>query len=143
MSEGCKSGASFCKDQDGNMVTDIKSALDIWRAHFNAILNGDESNNSANEMIRPCSPNTLNNTTPVAPPDREEVAMAFQWLIFNKASGYDDLPADLFKAEGDELVNFMHYILCNIWSLEGMPSNWRLSLRCAVLKKVDATICSN
>ena len=29
------------------------------------------------------------NTTPVAPPDQEEVAMAIQRLKFNKASGYD------------------------------------------------------
>ena len=27
MSEGFKSKASFCRDQDGNMVTDIKSSL--------------------------------------------------------------------------------------------------------------------
>ena len=47
------SGASFCKDQDGNMGTDIKSSLDLWRAHFKAILYGADTNNSANEMIRP------------------------------------------------------------------------------------------
>ena len=29
MSEGFNSKASFCKDQDGNMVTDIKSSLEI------------------------------------------------------------------------------------------------------------------
>ena len=65
-----KAGASFCKDQDGNMVTDIKSSLDLWRTHFNAILNGDDTNNSANEVKRPRRPNTLDNTTLVAPPDR-------------------------------------------------------------------------
>ena len=53
MSERFKSGASFCKDQDGNMLTDIKSSLELWRPHFNATLNGDDTNNPANEMIRP------------------------------------------------------------------------------------------
>ena len=72
MSEGFKSNASFCKYQDGNMVTVIKSSLDLWWAHFNAIYNGVDTNNSANEMIRTSSPNTLDNATPVAPPDREE-----------------------------------------------------------------------
>ena len=51
------------KDQNGNMVTDI-TRLYLWRAHFNAILSGDDTNNSANEMIRPIGS--------VAPPDREE-----------------------------------------------------------------------
>ena len=72
MSEGFNSKASFCKDQYGNMVTDIKSPLKLWRAHFNATLNGDDANNPANEIIRPSRPNTLDNTTPVAPSDRED-----------------------------------------------------------------------
>ena len=38
-----------CKDQDGNLMTDIKSSLDLLRVHFNAILNGDDTNNPANE----------------------------------------------------------------------------------------------
>ena len=47
MSEEFQSKASFCKDQDGNMVTDIKSSLEIWRAHFNATLNCDGHGHSA------------------------------------------------------------------------------------------------
>ena len=47
----------------------------------------------------------MENTTPVALLDREEVAMAIQRLNLKKASGYDGLPAELFKAGGDELVS--------------------------------------
>ena len=65
MSEGFKSKASFCKELDGNMMTDIKSSLVLWQAHFNATFNGDDTNNSANEMIRHSRRNTLDNTTPV------------------------------------------------------------------------------
>ena len=99
MSERFKSGASFCKDQDGNMLTDIKSSLDLWRAHFNAILNDDDTNNPANEMIRPRTWTILGqyNTIPVASPERAEVAIAIQWLKCNKASGYDGLPAELLN----------------------------------------------
>ena len=107
ISEGFITGASFCKDQVGNLVTDIKSLLDLWRAPFNAILNSDDTNNSANEMIRPSRPNTLDNATPVAPPAREEVAIAIQRLKLKKA--------EIFKAGADELVSYMHHLLCNIW----------------------------
>ena len=48
MSDGFKSKAFFCKDQDRNMATDIKSSLELWRAHFNATLNSDDTNNTAN-----------------------------------------------------------------------------------------------
>ena len=44
------SEASFCKNQDGNMMTDIRSSLELWRAHFNATLNGDDTNNPANDL---------------------------------------------------------------------------------------------
>ena len=46
MSEGFKTATSLCKDQDGNLMTDIKISLELWREHFNAILNGDDTNNS-------------------------------------------------------------------------------------------------
>ena len=55
-----------------------------------------------------------------------EVAIAILRLKCNKASGYDGLPAELFKAR-DELVSCMHHLLCNIWSLASMPSDWSLS----------------
>ena len=62
-----------------DMVTDIKSSLEIWRAHFNATLNCDDTNNPANVMIRPSWPNTLDNI-PVAPPDWEEWPWPFSGL---------------------------------------------------------------
>ena len=58
----------------------------------------------------------------------KEVAIAIQRLKCNKASGYDGLPAELFEAGGDELVSCIHDLLCNIWSLESMSSDWCLSL---------------
>ena len=75
---------------------------------------------------------------PSSPPHREQVAIAIQRLKFNNASGYE-----LFKAGGNELVSCMHHLLCNIWPLQNMLSEWSRSLLCAVLKKGDAAICSN
>ena len=49
MSEGCRTGASFCKHQDGNLVTDIKCSVDLWRAYFNVMLKVDDTNNAGNE----------------------------------------------------------------------------------------------
>ena len=59
----------------------------------------DDTNNSANERIRPSRPYTLDNSTPVVPPALEEAAIAIQRLECNKTSGYDFLSAELFKAE--------------------------------------------
>ena len=40
------------------------------------------------------------------------------------------------------MVRCMH-LLCDIWSLESLPSDWSLSLLCPVLEMGDAIICSN
>ena len=89
MSKGFKTEASFCKDQDLTLVTYINSLLELWLAHLNEILNGDYTNNAANDMIRPKRPNNVHNATPVAPLDREEVAITIQRLNCNKIGGYD------------------------------------------------------
>jgi len=143
MTQGFKTGASFCKDRNGNLVTDVKSSLDIWRAHFDKVLNGEDSSNTAIEMISPSGPIAYINNAPVAPPERGEVTKAIRRLKNNKASGNDGLPAELFKAGGEELIKCMHELLCKIWSQESMPSDWSLSVLCPVLKKGDATNCAN
>ena len=86
MSEGFKSKASFCKDQDGNMVTDIKSSLELWRAHFNATLNDGGTNNHANETIRPSRPNTLDNTVQLDHQTGKKWPWPFSGLNSTKAS---------------------------------------------------------
>ena len=113
-------------DQNDNLVTDIKSSLDLWRAHFNAIFNSDDTNNFANEMIKPIRPNTQANTTPPAPP-RSVMAFLLNFLKLKEMSW----------------LAACNILLCNIWSLESLPSDWSLSLLCPVLKKGDATICNN
>ena len=81
----------------------------------------------------------MDNTTAVSPPDREKCGKPLSF----SGNGYVGFPAELFKTGGDELVRCMHHLLCNLWSLESMSSDCRLSLLCPVLKKGDATICSN
>ena len=57
------------------------------------------------------------------------------------AAGPDGLPAELFKAEGNELS--MHQLICRIWLEESMLSDWNLSALSSVLKKKEPTICAN
>ena len=56
--EGFETGASFCKEKDGNLVTDVKSTLNIWRVYFDQLLNGDDGNKHAREMTSP-NPNSI------------------------------------------------------------------------------------
>jgi len=49
------------------------------------------------------------------PPTTEEVEMAVQKLKKHKAPGIGNIPAELFKYGGSELVKQLHTIIKDIW----------------------------
>jgi len=140
LTQGFKPGvSSACRDDDGNLVTDVQSMLSLWREHFSQLLAGDDDNNSAGEQAALVAEDEVE----IPPPSHDEVRIAIQRLKNNKAAGADGLPAELFKAGGDELINSMHKLISKIWLVERMPDDWSLSILCPVLKKGDATIRAN
>ena len=74
---------------------------------------------------------------------REEVEMAVQKLKKHKDPGTDNIPAELFKYGGDELLTHLHSIIREVWLKEKMPTDWNLSLICPKHKKGDIMDCSN
>ena len=63
----------------------------------------------------------------IPPPSHNEVRIAMQQLKNKKAARLDGLPAELFKAGGDEFAR-------------SMSSDWNLSALCPALKTADPTI---
>ncbi|XP_054085694.1 uncharacterized protein LOC128921619 [Zeugodacus cucurbitae] len=125
LNEGFKTGASSCRDQGGNLVTDVQGILGLWREHFSDLLNGSESTTPGDGEP---DPPIDDDGTDVPLPDHEEIRIAITRLKNNKAAGADRLPAELFKYGGEELIRCMHQLLCRIWSEESMPDDWNLSV---------------
>ena len=73
----------------------------------------------------------------------EEVEMAVYKLKKNKAPGTDNIPAELFKYGGNEIVKHLHTIIKEIWVMKKMPTDWNLSIICPIHKKGDPMECSN
>ncbi|XP_054743445.1 uncharacterized protein LOC129248051, partial [Anastrepha obliqua] len=90
-----KTGASACRDKNGNLVMDTQSTLGIWREHFCNLLAGDDAHNSDPVEDDPIPP--IDDNLDVPPPSHAEVRVAIQRLKNNKAAGADGLPAELFK----------------------------------------------
>ena len=67
-------------------------------------------------------------------PTVEEVEMAVQKLRNYKAPGTDNIPAELFKYGGNELVKHLHTIIKEIWQKEKMPMEWNVSIICPIHK---------
>ncbi|XP_051864351.1 uncharacterized protein LOC127566365 [Drosophila albomicans] len=139
LTQGLKSGAVACRDDDGNLVTEAEVVLRLWRDHFSSLLSGSSTDSEDYDPRTPIYGTDIE----VPIPSHIEVKDAIQRLKNNKSAGADGLPAELFKAAGDMLVGSMHQLISKIWLTESMPEDWNLSMICPILKKGDATVRTN
>ena len=56
----------------------------------------------------------------------------------NRASGGDEIPAELFQILKDDAVKVLHPIGQHIWKTHQRPQNWKRSVFISVLKKGSA-----
>ena len=77
------------------------------------------------------------------PPLRSEVARAIHRTASRKATGPDEVPAELFKAGGDTVLDRMHRICVAIWETGERPEEWTFSTFIPLPKKGDLKQCAN
>ena len=66
------------------------------------------------------------------------------WTIsFEKASGGDGIPAELFQIVKDVAVKVLHSICQQIWKTQQWPRDWKRSVFIPIPKKGNAKECSN
>ena len=69
-----------------------------------------------------------------------------KWAIgsnTNKASGGNEIPAELFQLLKDDAVKVLHSICQQIWETQQWPHDWKRSVFIPIPKKGSAKECSN
>ena len=61
----------------------------------------------------------------------------------NRASGGDEIPAELFQILKDDAVKVLHPIGQHIWKTYQRPQDWKSSVYTPTSKKDNAKECSN
>ena len=61
----------------------------------------------------------------------------------NKASGGDEIPAELFQILKDDAVKVLHKMCQQIWKTQQWPQDWKKSIFIPIPKKGNAKECSN
>ena len=74
---------------------------------------------------------------------REEIASAFTTLKPGKSPGVDNIPAELIKAGGEQMINMLHVICNKIWETGEWPTPWTQSLVITLPKKGNLQLCQN
>ena len=59
----------------------------------------------------------------------------------NKASGGDEIPAELFQILKDDAVKVLHSICQQIWKTQQWPQDWKRSVFIPIPKKGNAKAC--
>ena len=72
-----------------------------------------------------------------------EVKWALGSITRNKASGGDEIPAELFQILKDDAVKVLHLICQQIWKTQQWPQDWKRSIFMPILNKGNAKKCSN
>ena len=72
-----------------------------------------------------------------------KVKRALESITMNKASGGDEIPAELFQILKDDVVKVLHSICQQIWKTQHWPQDWKRSVFIPIPKKGIAKECSN
>ncbi|VDK89466.1 unnamed protein product [Dibothriocephalus latus] len=70
---------------------------------------------------------------------KDEVADKIQRLCNNKASGEDDIPAEIYKFCVETLALWLHKLIGQAWRDEAVPDDWGSGIPVPVYKKRDKT----
>ena len=72
-----------------------------------------------------------------------KVKRALESITMNKASGGDEIPAELFQILKDDVVKVLHSICQQIWKTQHWPQDWKRSVFIPIPKKGQCKECSN
>ena len=72
-----------------------------------------------------------------------EVKWALRSIAINKASGCDEISAELFKILKDDAIKVLHSLCQQIWKTQQWPQDWKRSILIAIPKKGSTKGCAN
>ena len=128
------------EDKDGKLLTESSAVLGRWTQYcqelYNHKLNIDED--IVKEKVNDRDLDTEN--TQIL---KEEVEEAVRTMKTGKSAGIDNIPAELIKYGGPEMINALTIICQRIWTSKEWPDEWTKSILIPLPKKGNLKKCQN
>ena len=136
--KGFQRRLNACKDNSGKLIEGDDKILQNWAGYFKTQFEKEcsEEEESDEEVY-------LKTESLVKERSQEEMEKAICNLKINKASGEDDITAELIKNTSQELKTRLYALICKIWRDEKMPDDWKIGLIVPLFKKGDKMKCEN
>ena len=124
------------KGRDGTVLRREEDIQVRWKEYFEGLLN--------EENPRRFQEDGLPNMAVTRKVERAEVKNALSKMKNGKAAGPDEIPAEAWKALGDEGVDLLCDLMEKLYDQEVIPKEWRSSITVPIFKgKGDVQDCSN
>ena len=122
------------KDRNGMDLTEAEDIKKRWQDYTDLYKNDLHNPGNHDGVITHLKPDIL----------ECELKWALGSISMNKASGGDEIPAELFQILKDDAVKVLHSICQQIWKIQQWPQDWKTqfsfqSQRKAVPKNVQTT----
>jgi len=121
------------KDRNGMDLTDTEDIKKRWREYTNLYRRDLNDPDNHDGVITHLEPDIL----------ECEVKWALGSITRNKASGGDEVPAQLFQILKDDAMKVLHSICQQIWKTWQWPKAWKRSVFISIPKKGNAKECLN
>ncbi|CAC5376665.1 unnamed protein product [Mytilus coruscus] len=119
-------------NEDGTIETDKVNVLDRWKEDFRQLFNSDENNDETIPQSVE-SQNVHRDITELNEPiTREEVITAVTRAKVRKATGIDDIPAEVLK--NDTAIELLYQIISGCFQLGKVPLEWTRGIINPILK---------
>ena len=72
-----------------------------------------------------------------------KVKWALRSTAVNKASGCNEIPAELFKSLKEDAIKVLHSLCQQIWKIQEWSQDWKRSILIPIAKKGSIKECAN
>jgi hypothetical protein len=135
--KGFQPRLNACKDNSGKLIEGDDKILEQWARYFKIQFERENSEEENDEEV------FLTAEPLVKEPTQEEMEKATGNLRTNKASGENNIIAELIKNSSWELKKRLHALICKIWRDEKMLDDWKVGLIVPLFKKGNKMKCEN
>ena len=130
------------KDRNGQLLTQEKEVQERWKEYFEELLNVDHDP-AGSDIDSPFDEEMDELEINLDEITEAEIEVAIRMQKNGKASGNDNINAELFKTDLETNTNILCKLFNLIWTRERFPESWKESQIVKIPKKGDLSNCSN
>ena len=128
---------STIQNKEGKCLTEEQEVLDRWTEYCSELYS---HRSEGDPTVLQCPSPEGEEDHPIL---REEVEAAIKSLKKGKSAGVDNIPAELVRAGGDDMITVLTNICSKIWQTGEWPTPWTQSLIITLPKKGNLQWCEN